>query len=60
MMGFPTITLNLMMLLYEVIQKYLWFEVIDWEPDTHPGSYKDMKNFGMWINNTNSSTPSAI
>ena len=46
MMGFPTITLILMVLLYEVIKKYLWFEVIDWEPDTHPRSYEGMKNFG--------------
>ena len=46
MMGFPTITLNLMVLLYEVIKKYLWFEIIDWKPDTPPGSYEGMKNFG--------------
>ena len=55
-MGFPTIILNLMVLLYEVIKKYRWVEIIDWEPDTHPGSYEDMKNSGTWINNTNSST----
>lgn len=44
-MGALNITLNLM-LLHEVIQKYLWFEVIDWEPGIHTGSYKGMKNFG--------------
>lgn len=43
-MGFFTITLNLMMLLYEVIQKCLWFEIIDWEPSTYIGSYEGMKN----------------
>lgn len=46
-MGFLTITLNLMMLLYKVIKKCLWFEVTDWEPGTCIGSYEGMKNFGM-------------
>lgn len=35
-----------MMLLYEVIQKYLWFEVGDWEAGVHTGSYESTENFG--------------
>lgn len=35
-----------MMLLYEVIQKYLWFEVRDSEAGIHTGPYESTENFG--------------